>query len=222
MKSPSEFPVTSCGAYHCPSEFPRHAPVGGSSSPKTFDSTACTNLVPAAVQMPLWFARPHRAHLGSLLPEAMLPTQTASLLQTAWLDSSAHPIVWLTHKSRRMTHSLRSTPITRLHRYYEMLRPCTPHRYSRFLRVLQIKLLPSHRDDRFLCSIQSPGITSRRLYAGRHQASHQASAWFVPRYGVNLGFDDEWKKLSTPHRRFACARLVIPHLTHSLRLFLQR
>ena len=137
-----EFPVTSCGAYHCPSEFPRHAPVGGSSSPKTSDSTACTNLVPAAVQMPLWFARPHRAHRGSLLPEAMLPTQTASLLQTAWLDSSAHPIVWLAHRSCRMTHSLRSTPITRLHRYYGMLRPCTPHRYSRFLRVLQIKLLP--------------------------------------------------------------------------------
>jgi hypothetical protein len=27
------------------------------------------------------------------------------------------------------------------------------------------------------------------------------------------------KKLSTPRQRFACARLVIPYLTHSLRLF---
>jgi len=64
-----------------------------------------------------------------------------------------------------------------------------------------------------------PGVTSRRLYAGRHQASNQAPAWFVPRSGEDLGFDDRWKKLSTPHQRFACARLVIPYLTHSMRLF---
>jgi hypothetical protein len=82
---------------------------------------------------------------------------------------------------------------------------------------LQVKV--SHRDDRFLCSVQSPGVTSRRLYAGRHQASHQAPAWFVPRSGEDPGFDDRWKKLSTPRQRFACARLVIPYLTHSLRLF---
>src|SRR4029434_1002730 len=48
-------------------------------------------------------------------------------------------------------------PLQSLHPYYELLRPCAPHRYSHPHGVGRLRLLPWHRSDRFSRSIQEPG-----------------------------------------------------------------
>ena len=40
------------------------------------------------------------------------------------------PINWLTFESGWIIHPLRSRRITVFHRYYGVVRPCAPHRYS--------------------------------------------------------------------------------------------
>jgi hypothetical protein len=133
----------------------------------------------------------------------------------------------LTTKRTRMARPLRSTGITRLHRYYGTSRPCAPHRYSapHGVRRLGVSLSrpatsgpPVHRGDTFPRSARKPGPRSRRLHAGHHLGSKQVSPRLIPGPHLRPGFDAVLI-LSTRHQRFAFARLRDPHLTRSRRAF---
>jgi len=82
-----------------------------------------------------------------------------------------------------------------------------------------LEFLPSHRDDRFSRSVSKPVLSSRHLYTGRHSDSKQVTFWIFPGIPLVSSFDDIYL-LSIPQWWFAYARLLNPHLTHSLRLFL--
>ena len=51
-------------------------------------------------------------------------------IHTALPSSQVPPIKWLTFESGWIIHLLRSRRITVLHRYYGVVRPRAPHRYS--------------------------------------------------------------------------------------------
>lgn len=122
-----------------------------------------------------------------------------------------------------MTRPLRSTRVTRLHRYYETVRPRAPHRYS-----------TSHGVDRLRISLSPPAPpTSDSIGAtGSHvpcKSPDQARAaympdaiWAVNRLPPDLSRSPGLAPVSTPlkfvttrHQRFAHARLPDPHLTRS-------
>jgi hypothetical protein len=77
-----------------------------------------------------------------------------------------------------------------------------------------LERLPCHRGDRFPRSTHEPKPRSRRLHAGRHLGSKQVAPRLLPGERLPPGFDVV-PPLSTPPRRFACARLRGPHLTES-------
>ena len=111
-----------------------------------------------------------------------------------------------------MVQPLRSTRITRLHRYYELIRPCAPRRYSqpRSSRSLGFSLL-----------IGAPGSHVP------HESLNQARAVYLPataqpvsRSPLDFFTDPKCNLLSmavvsisTAHRRFTCVRLPGPYLT---------
>jgi len=120
----------------------------------------------------------------------------------------------------RATHPLRSARITRHHRYYRMVRPPAPHRYSapHSFRCLELSLSPAtptrgrtHRGEAFPSSALEPEPSSRHLCAGHHQASKQAPAWLVPGQQLDPGFDVV-ATLSTVQRWFTHVRLLGSHL----------
>jgi len=121
----------------------------------------------------------------------------------------------------------RSTRITRLHRYYETVRPPAPHRYSaphRF-RCLGCSLSPTtpthsrhYRGEAFPRSTPAPEPNSRHLHAGHHQGSKQVSPWLIPGQQLDPGFD-VIDTLSTLQQWFTHVRLLGSHLTHLVRLF---
>ena len=126
-----------------------------------------------------------------------------------------------------MTRLLRSARITRHHRYYRMVRPPAPHRYSTpySFRCLGFSLSPTsptpgrpYRGEAFPSSALEPRPSSRHLCAGHHQASKQAPAWLVPGQQLDPGFDVV-PTLSTGHQWFTRVRLPGPYLTHLVRLF---
>ena len=103
-------------------------------------------------------------------------------------------------------------PLQSLHRYYESVRPCAPHRYSapRGVPPLASSLSTTrgptppistgrhYRGDRFSCSMPAPATSSCHLYTGHHQGSMQAAPWLkahqirpanVPRPPTDPGFD---------------------------------
>src|SRR5450759_2258180 len=137
--------------------------------------------------------------------------------------SPAPPALRLTFYRVRVTRPLRSTRITRLHRYYGAVRPCTPHRYSApcgFCR-LGVSLLRSRpmrstslSEHRFTRSMQKPKSGSRHLYPGHRLGRKQASPRLIPsplRCSVLMSSID----LSTRHQWFTCIRLPDSHLTSS-------
>jgi hypothetical protein len=81
-----------------------------------------------------------------------------------------------------------------------------------------LERLPCHRGDRFPRSTHEPEARSRRLHAGRHLGRKQVSPRRIPGERLPPGFDVV-PPLSTPHRRFACARLLDSHLTASRSAF---
>ncbi len=90
---------------------------------------------------------------------------------------------------------LRSSPITGLHRYYELVRLCASHRYSPprgrghpgfSLSTTRGPTSPistghSYRDDRFSCSMPGPATSSRHLYTEHRQGHEQAAPWLRTR-----------------------------------------
>jgi hypothetical protein len=107
-----------------------------------------------------------------------------------------------------MARPLRSPRITGVLRYYGPVRPCASHR---LLNSSQFHLLealaaptshprqPRYRDDRFPSSTRTPGLRSRRLYAGHHLANQQAPARLIPEQRLDPGFD-VIHTLTTLHR----------------------
>ncbi len=107
-----------------------------------------------------------------------------------------------------MARPLRSPRITGVLRYYGPVRPCASHR---LLNPSQFHLLealaapashlrqPRYRDDRFPSSTRTPGLRSRRLYAGHHLANQQAPARLIPEQRLDPGFD-VIHTLTTLHR----------------------
>src|SRR6266498_3579299 len=86
---------------------------------------------------------------------------------------------WLTCAFSQIAGLLRSTRVTRLHRYYEPVRPFASHQYW-LLMGPPLGVLPSHRSDRFPRSAQEPELGSRRLHAGHHSSSKQVSLELSP------------------------------------------
>ena len=107
---------------------------------------------------------------------------------------------------------LAPAPLQGLHRYYEPVRPCAPHRYSAAHGVRRLRVLPlatrgrpapistgrRYRDDRFSCSMPAPATSSRHLYTGHRQGNMQAAPWLkahppgravVPGPPTDPGFD---------------------------------
>ena len=77
-------------------------------------------------------SRPGEFHPKSLSePYVRLSTHTAPIIPAsrALLCSRVHPFR-LSHAQNRITQPLRSSPIARIHHYYELFRPCIPYRYS--------------------------------------------------------------------------------------------
>src|SRR5207244_4054052 len=130
----------------------------------------------------------------------------------------------------RTTRLLRSTRITRLHRYYQAVRPCAPHRYSasRSFSCLRFSLgrlggsLPEAnrriRGDRFPRFAPEPEPGSRHLHAGHHLGSKQVSPRLLPKVTTLLGFDAIYI-VSTRHQWFTYVRLPGSHLTRYPRAF---
>src|SRR3954471_12943562 len=136
----------------------------------------------------------------------------------------------LTIERNRGTRPLRSARITRHHRYYGMVRPPAPHRYSapHSFRCLGFSLSPTsptpgrpYRGEAFPSSALEPRPSSRHLCAGHHQANKQAPAWFIPGQQLDPGFDVV-ATLSTVHQWFTHVRLLGPHMTPSRAPFLRR
>ena len=88
-----------------------------------------------------------------------------------------------------LTRSLRSSPITNLHRSYGSVRPSALHRFSpRGFRRLNFSL--GIRATGSCSSARPPTSASRPLNAGRHLPSHQAPDRLFPGSEHVPGFDD--------------------------------
>src|SRR4051794_35211668 len=122
-----------------------------------------------------------------------------------------------------MTRPLRSTGITRLHHYYETVRPRAPRRYSAPHGVdrLEISLSPpAHRAND---NVGATGSHVPRKSPGQTRAAYMPDAiWAVSRRPPDLSRGPGLAPVSTPlkfvttrHQRFAHARLPDPHLTRS-------
>ncbi len=109
-----------------------------------------------------------------------------------------------------MIRSLRSARTTGLHRYYEAVRLCAPHRYSgpRGFNHLGNSLSrpaagnpatgpAAARDDRFPRSMQEPEPGSRHLHAGRHPGSKQVSPRLIPGQDPKPGFRHRLRAFDT-------------------------
>ena len=131
-----------------------------------------------------------------------------------------------------MTRPRRSTRITRLHRYHEAVRPCSPHQYSTPCGSAAWSS-PFHERPR---ATTAPLAARGRGTTGSHvpyRSPGQARAAFMPdtTWAVN-GYPpgssrDTWSasvsmpsgSLSTRRQRIAFARLLGPPLTRSRRAF---
>ncbi len=113
-------------------------------------------------------------------------------------------------------------PLQDLHPYYELLRPCAPHRYSDPRGSSRLRSLPWHRNDRFSRSIQEPGPASRRLPAGCRSGSLQDN----PRTDPGRMASPRFRHRLIRFRRFISGSLALASLGHTCRdlvpTFLQR
>ena len=108
-------------------------------------------------------------------------------------------------------------PLQGLARYYGLLRPCAPHRYSRPCGWSRLQLLPSRhqRDGAQVLTFRTKAWSSFapptcRMSLGQPQASPE----LIPEEGSPPGLTSP-NPLSTLLQRFACARLSQPRLPES-------
>ena len=97
--------------------------------------------------------------------------------------------VGLTNGQDRMTQPLRSTGITPLHHYYELLCPSAPHRYAHSCGTTHLNFSHNISTTGSHVPLKEPETVSRHLYTGHHPASQQAPAGFFPDHATKPGFD---------------------------------
>ena len=114
----------------CPSVSRRAARAAGSTSPTTSDSRPCRGCPSGPSRTPPATRRPRPQPRGSPSPVDTLPRRVASECHKALPQARGSSHCWLTTSRGRSVGPLRSTRVTRLHRYYEPVRPCASHRYS--------------------------------------------------------------------------------------------
>ena len=117
-------------------------------------------------------SRPAESHRRALAePYVTLSRHTAPIVQPRprkrlCPSRGAPPIAGWPQVRTEQRSPFAPAPLQSLHHYYELPRPCAPHRYSDPRGGLPLGSLPSHRGDRFPRSVQEPGSESRRLHAG--------------------------------------------------------
>jgi hypothetical protein len=138
---------------------------------------------------------------------------------------SAHPTPpslpgRLIAKLTRMTRPLRSTRVTRLHHYYETIRPRAPRRYSASCGVDRLRISLSPPALRAGGIVGATGSHVPCKSPGQARAAYMPDAvWAVGRLPPDLSRSPGLAPVSTPlrflttrHQRFALARLPDPHL----------
>ena len=124
----------------------------------------------------------------------------------------------LIHPFGRIIQPLRSARVTRLQRYYGLIRPCATPWYYRprgsspcgfpltsWTPGSHVPRESPDRDHAAFMPVTTESVSRYRL------------GW-VPGQRLKPGFGDV-PTLSTPHQRFTCVRLLGPHLTGSGRPF---
>ena len=120
-----------------------------------------------------------------------------------------------------MVGLLRSTRVTRLHRYYEPVRPSASHRYSApHGSTTWSSPFASRQEVPTFRTRACAGLTPPSCRSPLGQSSRLPPS-FVPGQQLEPGFDDV-PTLSTRHQRFTHVRLPSAHLTGSSRLFPNR
>ena len=119
-----------------------------------------------------------------------------------------------------MTRPLRSTRVTRLHHYYETVRPRAPRRYSASCGVDRLRISLSPPAPRAGGIVGATGSHVPCKSPGQARAAYMPDAvWAVGRLPPDLSRSPGLAPVSTPlrflttrHQRFALARLPDPHL----------
>ena len=93
-----------------------------------------------------------------------VPCKLPSLRKSLVLPITGWPKFYFGHVS-----PFAPFPLQKLHHYYELIRPCALHWYSRLV-GFPLELLPWHQNDRFSCSVLKPVLSSCPLYAGCRSA----------------------------------------------------
>jgi len=119
-------------------------------------SSRLRDLPPQTLTEPYVRLSPHTAlHVPCKLP---------SLRKSLVLPISGWPKFYFGHVS-----PFAPFPLQKLHHYYELIRPCALHWYSRLV-GFPLELLPYHQNDRFSCSVLKPALGLCPLYAGCRSA----------------------------------------------------
>src|SRR3954471_3594208 len=127
----------------------------------------------------------------------------------------------LTHPFGRTIQPLRSTRITRLRRYYGLIRPWATPRYYRPRGSAPCGFpLPSWTPGSHVPR-ESPDRDHAAFMPVTTEPVSRSRLGWVPGQRLEPGFGDV-PTLSTPHRRFTCVRLLGPHLTGCGRPFPER
>ena len=127
----------------------------------------------------------------------------------------------LIHPFRRTIQPLRSTRITRLPRYYGLIRPWATPRYYRPRGSAPCGFpLPSWPPGSHVPR-ESPDRDHAAFMPVTTEPVSRSRLGWVPGQRLEPGFGDV-PTLSTPRRRFTCVRLLGPHLTGSSRPFPER
>src|SRR3954447_24525302 len=127
----------------------------------------------------------------------------------------------LIHSFGRTIQPLRSARITRLRRYYGLIRPCATPRYCRPRGSAPCGFpLPSWPPGSHVPR-ESPDRDHAAFMPVTAEPVSRSRLGWVPGQRLKPGFGDI-HTLSTPHRRFTCVRLLGPHLTGSRPAFFLR
>src|SRR5215831_8077203 len=116
--------------------------------------------------------------------------------------------------STAMTHPLRSTSITSLQHYYEVVRPCSNASLLSASRISRLYLFAYHRRTGSQVPYESPNENHASYTPDTAWPVGRISAMLFPEQGEGSGFGVT-EGFSMLHQRFACARLSHPYLTQS-------
>ena len=120
----------------------------------------------------------------------------------------------LIHPFGRTIQPLRSTRVTRLRRYYGLIRPWATPRYCRPRGSSPCGFPLSSWPPGSHVPRESPDRDHAAFMPVTTESVNRYRLGWVPGQRLEPGFGDV-PTLSTPHQRFTCVRLLGPHLTGS-------